>query len=61
MGGGFCLESAGVVLEEQGEHTRIGVVAEGGRSEFSEPLALIGRHWIADGVVVGERPRTCAH
>ena len=46
------LESAGVVLEEQGEHTRIGVVAEGGRSEFGEPLALIGRHWIADGVVV---------
>ena len=52
MGGGFCLESAGVVLEEQGEHTRIGVVAEGGWSEFGEPLALIGRHRIADGVVV---------
>ena len=52
VGGGFCLESAGVVLEEQGEHTRIGVVAEGGWSEFGEPLALIGRHRIADGVVV---------
>ena len=60
MGGGFRLESAGVVLEEQGEHTRVGVVAEGGRSEFGEPLALIDRHWIADGVVVEANGRGCA-
>ena len=46
------LQPSGVVLQEQGQDARVGVIPEGGRSEVGEPFALLGGYRIADRIVV---------